>query len=56
MSNHDTQESDTYVMPEDGYDICESCNYLEPVFTTIDHADTIVPLCQSCDADMKVSN
>ena len=39
-----------YVSPEDGYDICESCNYLEPVFDTygMDDGSRVVPLCESC--------
>jgi len=43
-----------YVMPKDGYDICESCNYLEPVAATTS-ADGIEPmraLCQSCAIDL----
>ena len=51
-----------YVMPEDGYDYCEWCNYLEPVFETycLDDGSCVVPLCESCwnklSADTVVSN
>jgi len=39
-----------YVMPVDGYDICESCNYLTPVHATyaMDDGSRIVPLCVDC--------
>lgn len=49
-------EDDTYVVPEDGYDICESCNYLTIVFNTIDHGDDVVPLCEECDNQLSGGN
>ena len=39
-----------YVWPDDGHDICESCNYLTVVHTTTttDDGDRVVPLCVDC--------
>jgi hypothetical protein len=39
-----------YECPQDGYDICESCNYLEAVYTTYPSGDgeILVPLCKEC--------
>lgn len=39
-----------YVSPNDGYDICHSCNYLTKVHTAmlIDFEDIMVPLCFEC--------
>jgi len=39
----------TYVWPNDGYDYCHSCNYLEQVHTTFSlDGEAIVPLCFDC--------
>lgn len=39
-----------YKWPIDGYDICQSCDYLELVHTTCAVGDgaTLVPLCKDC--------
>lgn len=39
-----------YQMPEDGFDICESCNYLTEVAQqyVMDDGSRIVPLCADC--------
>lgn len=39
-----------YTWPADGYDICESCNYLELVHTTYPTGDgeMLIPLCKQC--------
>ena len=39
-----------YVWPQDGHDICESCNYLTVVHTTyaMDDGSRVVPLCVDC--------
>ena len=43
-------EPEAYEMPMDGYDICEACNYLEPVAATIsaDGIGPLRPLCRAC--------
>ena len=45
-----TKSLQTYKAPEDGYDYCHSCNYLEKVHTAmlIDFEDEMVPLCFEC--------
>lgn len=39
-----------YVWPQDGHDICESCNYLTVVHTAyaMDDGSRVVPLCVDC--------
>jgi hypothetical protein len=39
-----------YVWPQDGHDICESCNYLTIVHTAycMDDGSRVVPLCVDC--------
>lgn len=39
-----------YLWPKDGYDICESCNYLEIVHGAYPSGDgeRMVPLCKRC--------
>lgn len=39
-----------YVMPEDGFDYCFSCNYLEEVVAVIwlEQSDFEEPLCRVC--------
>ena len=39
-----------YVLPEDKFDYCVSCNYLEEVVATIylDGYDSEEPLCKEC--------
>jgi hypothetical protein len=39
-----------YEKPADGYDICESCNYLDDVFEVyaLDDGSRMVPLCREC--------
>ena len=36
-----------YDMPDDGYDVCESCGHLEPVAQeyAMDDGSRVVPLC-----------
>jgi hypothetical protein len=43
-----------YFWPQDGHDICESCNYLTVVHTTyaMDDGSSIVPLCVDCANEM----
>lgn len=46
-----------YVMPKDGHDICESCDYLTVVHTTYatDDGERVVPLCVDCATEMGVA-
>lgn len=39
-----------YVWPADGFDYCESCNYLTEVFEAypMDDGSRVVPLCREC--------
>ena len=47
-----------YFWPQDGHDICESCNYLTVVHTTyaMDDGSSIVPLCVDCADEMGQTN
>jgi len=47
-------EPEAYEMPEDGFDICEACNYLEPVAATItaDGLEPLRPLCLACATEL----
>lgn len=40
----------TYTMPEDKFDYCVSCNYLEEVVAVayLDQDDTEAPVCKEC--------
>jgi hypothetical protein len=50
-------EPTEYVWPQDGYDHCESCNYLSKVHTTYvtDDGESVVPLCADCANEMGVN-
>jgi hypothetical protein len=45
-----------YIWPTDGYDHCESCNYLSRVHTAygMDDGSRVVPLCLECATEMGV--
>lgn len=51
---NDIQIPEPYETPADGYDICESCNYLDEVSEVymVDDGSRLVPLCKECAKDL----